>query len=525
MKTCFAYVRVSTAKQGEGVSLEAQRTAIERFAALNGITITRWFEELETAAKKGRPIFNQMLKELHRRRADGVVIHKIDRSARNFHDWGKIGELADAGIDVHFATESMDFNSRGGRLAADIQAVIAADYIRNLREEVRKGMTGRLQQGLYPLAAPIGYVNNGGGKPKTLDSVRAPLVKRAFELYASGQFSIRSLQIEMRRLGLRTSSGKALSKGGIEKMLANPFYVGIIRIQRSSETFPGIHEPLISAALFKKVRAVKTGRSIKGPTRHNHTYHGLFRCKGCGFSLAPEKHRGHVYYRCHRAECLKNCVREEVLQHAVAAILTQIALPKKAIDAATISVGKWVSGHPQTLAIQTATLQLRQLQSRLSRLTDALIDRLIDKETFNRRKEVLLLDQAEIESKLAKARQENISPQMVRRFLERITNLAEHYHFAPPEEKRQIVEIATSNRTVWNKNVYVEPSNWLFEAQEALGVFYGGQPRPTNRRGPLLRDEQIEKLMEVIHSDECKDAMCKITQFTCGNEPGSEPRE
>ncbi|MBL0001831.1 MAG: recombinase family protein [Sphingomonadales bacterium] len=53
MKRCFGYVRVSTVKQGDGVSLEAQREAILAFASRNNIEITQWFEEKETAAKRG----------------------------------------------------------------------------------------------------------------------------------------------------------------------------------------------------------------------------------------------------------------------------------------------------------------------------------------------------------------------------------------------------------------------------------------------------------------------------------------
>ena len=142
MKSCFGYIRVSTQKQGEGVSLEAQKDAIQAFASHHNLTIAKWFEEKETAAKSGRPIFNQMLKLLQRNAADGLVIHKIDRSARNLKDWAAISDLSDAGVDVYFATESLDFRSRGGRLTADIQAVIAADYIRNLREETKKGING-----------------------------------------------------------------------------------------------------------------------------------------------------------------------------------------------------------------------------------------------------------------------------------------------------------------------------------------------------------------------------------------------
>src|SRR5262250_985510 len=183
MKQFYGYVRVSTAKQGEkGVSLQEQRDAIERYAQRNGLQISEWFEERETAAKRGRPIFNKMLKLLKSGKSDGVIIHKIDRSARNLKDWADLGELIDGGIEVHFANESLDLHSRGGRLSADIQAVVAADYIRNLREETIKGFYGRLKQGLYPLPAPVGYLDQGRGRPKVIDPLNGPLVRLAFEL-------------------------------------------------------------------------------------------------------------------------------------------------------------------------------------------------------------------------------------------------------------------------------------------------------------------------------------------------------
>ena len=196
MNTYFAYLRVSTVKQGDGASLEAQRDAIETYASKHDLKISEWFEEKVTAAKKGRPLFNQMIKALQRRTAAGVIVHKIDRSARNFADWAMIGELLDQGVDVRFAHEALDMRSRGGRLTADIQAVIAADYVRNLREECLKGIEGRLKQGLFPFAAPIGYLDQGAGNPKVPDPERAPFVRMAFELYASQQYSIRGLLAE-----------------------------------------------------------------------------------------------------------------------------------------------------------------------------------------------------------------------------------------------------------------------------------------------------------------------------------------
>src|SRR5580693_6459605 len=154
MKRYLAYIRVSTVKQGEhGSSLQEQKSAIEAYAVRQSLSVAGWFEETETAAKQGRPMFAKMLIELRTGRAAGVIIHKIDRSARNLKDWALIGDLIDQGVEIHFAHESLDLTSRGGRLAADIQAVVASDYIRNLREEARKGFYGRLKQGIYPLPA------------------------------------------------------------------------------------------------------------------------------------------------------------------------------------------------------------------------------------------------------------------------------------------------------------------------------------------------------------------------------------
>src|SRR5690242_8878851 len=108
----FAYARVSTPRQGEkGVSLSEQREAIERYAKVHDLEIARWFEERESASHQGRPAFTEMLRSLRRGAVQGVIIHKIDRSARNLEDWTDIGKLVDVGVEVHFATENLDLRT------------------------------------------------------------------------------------------------------------------------------------------------------------------------------------------------------------------------------------------------------------------------------------------------------------------------------------------------------------------------------------------------------------------------------
>ena len=481
MKRCFGYVRVSTVKQGDGVSLVAQREAIVAFASRHNIEITQWFEEKETAAKRGRPIFNKMMSELRRGKAQGLVIHKIDRSARNFADWAKIGDLQDAGVDIHFATESLDFASRGGRLTADIQAVIAADYIRNLREETIKGIDGRLKQGLYPFRAPIGYIDNGRGKPKTLDPVRAPLVRRAFELYASRQHSFRSLLAELRRIGLTGRSGSQLALHGLETMLDNPFYCGVVRIKRSGKTFSGIHERLVPVSLFERVQDIKSGKAGPKVTKHNHVYRGLFRCGICSGPMVPELQKGNVYYRCPMRTCDTKTVREDLIASTIGSCLAHAQLSEGDFRALNVLVDDWVATATNDEAERAISLRLANLRDRVDRLTDALIDRLIDQGAFAERRQRLALEEEQLNAELASIGNVATRAAEMRNLIELAKNLCRSHEMADHAEKRQWVEMTTSNRRVSGKNIAIEPASWLLSLKTAAAVSYGDPARSRDR--------------------------------------------
>ena len=500
MKPCFGYVRVSTVKQGEGVSLEAQRDAILAFASRNNIEITQWFEEKETAAKSGRPIFLSMMKMLMKRKAQGVVLHKVDRGARNLADWAKFADLADAGIDVHFATEALDFRSRGGRLTADIQAVIAADYIRNLREECIKGIDGRLKQGLYPFKAPIGYLDHGGGKVKTIDPIKGPLVRRAFELYATGEYSMRSLPNEMSKRGLLNSHGSIISKVGMEKMLRNPFYCGLIRISRGKSVFQGVHDALVAPSLFEQVRAVREGRTAKAVTKHRYLFRGLFACGLCGTAMIAERQKGHVYYRCHTSRCETKTVREEALHTEIELALVRVRFTDANIEWLIEHFDQWVEQRAHDPAAGTYPMQVAQIEDRLKRLTDALVDRVIERGEYAERKESLLIEKAKVSETLER-RKLLPDAQTVRKFLERIKSLTVTYGMAENDEKRSIVQLATSNRLVFRKNVVVEPADWLVQLDLAIVGLFGGDSRPDSRSSPEMKIERFAECMRMYEKE------------------------
>lgn len=463
MGTYFAYARVSTPRQGEkGVSLQEQKAAIERYAAIHALEITRWFEERESASQIGRPAFSEMLKLLRLRRAQGVVIHKIDRSARNMQDWADVGKLADAGVEVHFANENVDLKTVSGRLSADIQAVVAAHYSRNLREEVKKGLYGRLKQGIYPLRAPIGYLDTGAAKPKVPDPARAPFVKDAFRLYASGTVSLPDLTKEMFRRGLRNRNGGAVSMTGIATMLGNPFYIGLMRIFRTGQTFVGNHEPLIPAELFENVQAVRAGKRSDRKESRLFTYSRLVRCKTCGYSLIAEEQKGHVYYRCHDrpfknpAVCPTTSIREEQIDAAILVRLARIGLSDDELQFARQRADQHLreSEENRSAKLHAYRLQLEKLRERLARLTDLVVDGTVEKSAFGTKQKEILVEEARIKERLADA-ERGASAATVR--MQSTVELARCpsnlYKTASPEKRRELLKILLSNLTVCGKNV------------------------------------------------------------------------
>lgn len=501
MKAYFAYTRVSTVKQGErGSSLQEQKSAIEAYAARHGLTITSWFEEMETAAKLGRRMFNRMLAELGRGRTAGVIIHKIDRSARNLKDWAHLGELIDRGVEVHFAHESLDLASRGGRLSADIQAVVAADFIRNLRQEVRKGFYGRLKQGFYPLPAPTGYLDRGKAQVKVIDPELGPLVRQAFDLYGAGRYNLDTLRLEMHRRGLRGRTGRALSKNGIAWLLHNPFYIGLVHIKRTGETFQGGHAPLVTKTAFDRVQAVLSGRAFKGTSRHDYAYRRLIRCKICDRSLTAERHKDHVYYRCHTRTCRGVSLRETDIEDQVSAVLSLLKFTDEELeDLRDLGDDGRVSAKAEAEERRTGLrLSIGRCDERLTRLTDAFLDATIDKETFEHRKAALLAERRGVQDALEAPQGEVGGAALLKKF--ELGNTA-YLRFDSPnsDEKREAVILVSSNLLADGKNLAITLRFPFDEVAKWRAVTCGG-PRHDGLRtgGPSCAERNARDALELL---------------------------
>lgn len=495
MKTYFAYIRVSTVKQGEhGSSLAEQRDAIATFAARHDINIVHWFEERETAAKHGRREFNRMLGLLKRGKAAGVVFHKIDRGARNLKDWSVIQDLTERGIEVRFVHETVDLTSNEGKLTGDFLAVIASHFIRNLRDEVKKGMRGRLKQGLYPFKAPTGYLDQGGGKAKVPDPERAPFVRSAFALYATGRYTLATLCEELTRHGFRTNSGKQIFPNRLYDLLCNPFYAGLIAIKSTGETYPGLHEPLIPMTLFQDVQRTLQGNGTAKVISHDFLFRRQVRCRGCGRSLIGETRKGHVYYRCHTKTCPTTSLREEMITTAIEAQFAPFTFTDQEINEMQAMLREAVTVRRGNAAAQdqASTLRLENIEGRLARLLDAFIDGSVDKAEYEPKKRALLVEKRLIQEAIAEhaASSEDNGADM----LGRLTSLSLSYKISRSDEKREMHKLAISDIWAQGKHVEVELVSPYREASNLLSIRFG---EPSCNR-PRTRQEQMKKLVGLI---------------------------
>lgn len=452
-KEVYGYIRISDVKQEQGASREAQKEAIVRYASQKGFRVIQWYQETKTAAKAGRPEFNKMMTSITKGNARGFIGHKIDRTSRNFDDWISMMKLHEKGYEIHFAHESVDLSERSGRLSADIQFIMACDYIRNLKQESKKGLYRRLKDGYYPWSAPIGYVNNGKGKLKTIDPVQSSNVKRLFDLYVLGTYSIHRLVPIMYEAGLRNHRGNKVDDNGIGHILKNPFYIGIMKIK--GETYPGKHETFISPLLFKKAQRQRTEQTQVKHSEHAHTYRRLIHCKGCDKRIIGERQKGRVYYRCHTDGC-KNTIREDEIIKQVHTMLSHITFSSKEAELFSDVLQEKYKGWytEQEHLKRTLYMQEKGISLRLDKLTDAYLEGDIEKELYLSKKLILQEQTVVIHRKKERitGNYEEIFG-IITKLIELAKNLVNTYDLANSEEKRVMLQNLTSNLVVHEKNL------------------------------------------------------------------------
>jgi len=276
--------RVSTEEQRDaGNSLPAQVARLERYCQNKGFDIIQICSFDESAYSDDRIEFDRII-DLILEEDDKIAVccDKVDRLSRNVFD-KRISILYERAlsdrIELHFVSDGQVITSRISateKFQFSISLGLAKYYSDAISDNVKRAQEQKLRKGEWLSKAPFGYKNIRLDERNTdiiVDEHNAHIVKKVFELYATGAYSMLTLCQKVKK-----DFGIEWPKGYMGKLLKNPFYHGVMIVKGKS--YPHRYPPIISKSLFDQAQQIIAGFKKKSFKFAGlpFLYRGLIRC-------------------------------------------------------------------------------------------------------------------------------------------------------------------------------------------------------------------------------------------------------
>ena len=224
IKRAALYARVSTEEQAmHGVSLDAQKERLTRYAKDNGLEIVDLYVDEGISARKRytrRPEFLRMLEDVKQKKIDVILFIKLDRWFRNIADYYEVQAILDKYRVQWIATEEdYDTTTANGRLNLNIRLTLAQDESDRTSERIKFVFNNMVKEGrVISGSTPVGYkIEN---KRAVVDENAAEIVKAMFDKY----IDCRSVKETSRHLN--ALYGTSIDAKSMKRMLTNTWYIG-----------------------------------------------------------------------------------------------------------------------------------------------------------------------------------------------------------------------------------------------------------------------------------------------------------
>ena len=460
MSKTVLMARVSTREQAEeGYSLESQRKLLESYGQSKGFNVVHKFITPESASgRQERKQFNEMIDFLYQNPDVKILLcEKVDRATRNFKDAQKLDDWinADPERQIHFVKQNLTIhkNSKSHeKFQWDIYLVLAKQYSNNLSEETKKGLNEKASQNSYPGNSKRGYKAIGEVGRKmwfidTSETSEAPFIKRAFELYDTGEYTTHTLGKALFKEGWKNGSNKPLGKSQIHLILKDCFYCGEF-MWNGKHYEKANHEALVSKELFYRVQDRIQKKVVGKAKKMDYIFNNLIKCGECSRSVCGEIHKGTHYYRCTRfqTECTqRGYAREDKIEGQILGALDKLHIKNERL-------AQWLQkalkeSHADEVDYHTSVVKelnhshARAMQ-RLDTLYDEKIEKNITEEFYDRKFKQYSQELTEIDKALVKHTNASVSYiELGATILDLTQQAREIYMKASPEKKRKILSI------------------------------------------------------------------------------------
>ena len=497
------YLRVSSVKQEDGFSLDAQEKLARRYAQEKNLTIVKMWKVQESAwGKKERINFTEMLDFVKRNESvKHIIFDVVDRMTRNDNDKIRVILLIKKNHKtVHFSRTNQMLNADNldstKEFMMDVEVAAAKKLSNDIAYKTKMGMTEKAEQGIFPAQASLGYQNKKNKKGDAwieVDPIAGPLVTELFEYASTGKYSYEELEEIFYAKGLRTRfGGKRVTLKSIEKVLHNPLYYGVF--QWGGKLYKGTHQTLVTKDLWEKAGEAMRAKGHRFDTKHNYPFNRLVKCEHCGHYILGAASKGkYLYYRC--AQYNKNHNRvgyltESNLQTQLSGIVKDIELPKEVIQVLIKGLQKRGLKANRISANAHIILQqdLERTNKRLDNLLNMHLDNRICDAEYQAKHNELVKERARIESDLSTCQQSPEGAQRAMKGLEILSGLEKCYKKADNYGKADLLRAIGAQYILTAENQiaveYKEPFKAIYQAKLKNG---GGENSPLpNKKTALL---------------------------------------
>ena len=299
----FGYCRKSSESEDRQVaSIEDQKRELREYAAREGIEMLEIYEESQSAYKRGRPKFGEMMTRIESGEAQGILVWHVNRMARNAFDGGWIITAIDETSLVEIRTPHKTYrNYSDDKFFLQLEFGMAKKDSDDKGSAVKRGFKGKLTKGWRPGPAPIAYRNIGDVGDKTIvaDPERFDLVRKMWDLFLTGTYSVsKILDIATNEWGLRTTpkkrlGGKPLTMSHMYAIFNNSFYYGYFEWRNpetgEKELYKGEHPPMITEEEFNRGQILLGRKGKAQPKTREFAFTGLMHCGECSSMITAEE--------------------------------------------------------------------------------------------------------------------------------------------------------------------------------------------------------------------------------------------
>ncbi len=506
------YVRKSSESEDrQALSPESQINENNKLAETRGIKIVDIFQESKSAKQPGRDQFARMIAMINKNEIQGIICWSLDRLARNPIDGGAIMWAMQQGNLKHILTNSSDHYPTDNVLVMQVHFGMANQFVIDLSKNTKRGLRAKAEMGYPHSCSKIGFINDYGIKGEkglVVDQERLPLIKKMFEYYLTGNYSVRQIHdIAKNKLGLTTVprkklGGKPLSASTVNNVLKDPFYAGFfyhggIRYTVHKD-LPRLiseeeHHLICNMLQDKKAGGIRpkvniktfayTGRMkcefctcnvtaeqklqlICSECKTKFAYAGKTHCPSCNTSitkLRKPKYLHYKYYHCtrkkHDLECKEKSITESDIDNQLWNFYKENLYISPALADWCIEQIDQISTEDETQKKEAENALKRQMRDntdRMDKLIDMKMKDLLSDEEFRAKKEALTADNKRIgmeltsEDELAlKRKNKAIKTLSIMGSIESIIKNGS------TDEKKDLLSIFGSNLTLKDKKVSV----------------------------------------------------------------------